>query len=234
MKRITSILLSVCIILSLSTTALAAEIDSQNAETIEIQQEVEKMWQEFPNAESIRVVDGNIHIVLNSMSDLPSAMITTRTTNVTSSDGGSYRDFNVPWSYTWIPYSQVYMNKTVVDGMKLCMTEPTFAAWIADQIGQGLTTAAVSALALATFGVSVPAAVCGVIGSFLYWAGSNVDYWSLKNAQENSTTGKVNLIRGYTYDGYGSTMYIPWNDNNCPTYCGLDATWHEGVWDVNY
>jgi len=33
---------------------------------------------------------------------------------------------------------------------------------------------------------------------------------------------------------HASTIYLPWNDNTCTTYCSLDATWYADVFDVNY
>lgn len=71
-----------------------------------------------------------------------------------------------------------------------------------------------------------------MIGSLLAWGGSNLEYWSLKSAQDSSTSGKVYIVRGTTAEGCDSVFYSPWNDNICATYAGYDAVWYGGVYDV--
>lgn len=235
MKKTISFLMCIVMILTVSLPVLAA--DDEYVYQNNIESNVEKIREEIPDAE-IRVVDNVIHIVVDDLSDVP--WLNTNTTNaarltsVYSSTGGSFREFDLPWyAYmSFAPFSQVYMSKDVVGALMVQMNEPELFDWIVEQIGAGLTTAAISALAAELFGVTVPAGVIGVIGSFLYWVVSNLEYWSLKSAQDKSTTGKVSVVRGTTQDGMYQYIYSPWNDNICETYLGYDANWYGGEYDV--
>ncbi len=234
MKKIISVFLCVAIIFTFGSTAFASNSISDNEANI--MREAAEIQEEIPNAE-VRVVDGVLHIVVDDYSDVPwfnAAVQSSRTTSVVSSSGGSFREFDIPWYAPdgARPYSQVYMNKDVVDALKLQMTEPTICKWIVDQIGQGLTAAAVAALAYSVWGISITSGVVSVIASFLYWVVSNLEYWSLKSAQDSSTTGKVSVVRCLSPQGNYSYIYSAWNNNICTTYCNYDAVWYAGEYDV--
>jgi len=98
MKRIISLLLTlalfatVCVNNSLVVQAEDASID---AEKMALQRAVEQFEKDFPG-EDIRVVDNGIHIVVDDIMDIPGMSIQPYTTSVTNSNGGSYRNFQVP------------------------------------------------------------------------------------------------------------------------------------------
>ena len=237
MKKILALLLSFAILLGMCNIAEASE-QVVLPEDIRFMAAVEKIRAELPNA-TIRTKDYTIHIVVNDYSEIPWFSFSnreenSRSTSVTSSTGGSFRDFDVPWYgyLSYVPFSQVYMKKDIVDALKIKLNEPSFAAWIMEQVGQGIAYATIVSLAYSIWGKNINTAIISILASFLYWASTNIEYWSLKNAQDNSVSGKVSVVKGTTVDGYYSYIYSSWNNNTCTTYGGYDATWYAGTYDV--
>ena len=238
-KKLTSTIITIfmCISMILVISLPVLAVNDEYAYQSNIERNVSKIRDEIPDAE-IRVVDNAIHVVVDDINDVP--WFNTNTTNVAkvtsvySNKGGTFREFDVPWYEfpIFTPFSQVYMNKDVVDALKLQMTEPEVFDWIVEQIGLGLTTASISRLAAEMFGVTVPSRVITAIAEFLYMVVSSLEYWSLKSAQDNSSTGKVSVVRGIAQGGVYQYIYSPWNSNICDTYLGYEANWYEGEYAV--
>ena len=246
-KKVFTSIISMVLVISLVGTncvfANSAITETNDCNELEQQNDIystaSKIQNEIPNAE-VRVSDGIIHIVVEDLSEIPwlentARIDPSRDTSVTSFSGGSFRYFNIPaYGYlSYTPYSQVYMTKDIVDGLKLKMTEPTICNWIRDQILAGLTVNAISALAVSVWGIEIPVGVVSVVGNLIYWVVSYMNYWSLNSAQNSSSTGKVSVVKGNVPDGYISFIYTPWNNYTCSTYLGYDATWYNGVYDLD-
>ena len=129
-------------------------------------------------------------------------------------------------------YSQVYMNKDVVDSLKLFKSEPNIVRMILDYAAADYLAHQIVAAVYAAFGVTLNIAVVNLVCAIGVWAASNAEYWAFDAAQSQSAQGKVSVVRGLTSDGYEQYYYSPWNGNNCPTFSGYEATWFEGVYDV--
>ncbi len=234
MKKIISLLLTLALFATVcvnNSLVVQAEDMAVDAEKMALQRALEQFEKDFPEAD-IRVVNNGIHIVVNDITDIPGMSVQPFTTSVTNSNGGSYRNFQVPWYETYFPYSQVYMNREVVDATLIKMSRPDIYNWVKSQIGEGITSAAISAAAVYVWGISIPAAVVSILGSFAYNAAANLDYWSLTNAKAQSSQGKAYVVRGNTNEGVYYVFYAAWTGSSCPTYLGYEATWYAGVYDI--
>lgn len=200
-----------------------------------MQAAVSKIQEEIPDAE-VRVKDNVLHIVVSDATKIPGFVSGEKalgeTTNVTSVNGGSYRTFHVTAFATFAPYSQVYMNKAVVDSLRLFMTEPSVCQYIIDSVASGLEVHLIVELVKKDFKKAITIDMIKIIAEFGYWFQSNLEYWSLTSAQSQSSEGKASVVRGRNIDGYEQVFYYPWNGNQCPTYSAYKATWYEGVYDV--
>ena len=124
------------------------------------------------------------------------------------------------------------MKKDVVEALKIQMLEPRFYNWVVGQLVAGVATDVIVTLAASLWGMSIRPGIVTAISSFMAWGMSNLEYWSLKSAQDASASGKVYIVRGTVPEGYDSVYYSPWNNNTCVTYAGYDADWYGGVYDV--
>lgn len=234
MKKTVSSLLSLLLCFSLVSSSLirasAAESNSDNIQII-----VDRIKEEIPDAQ-VLIENDTIYIAVNDPEKIPGYNPKARTTSATSSVGGSYRSFKTTAFATFYPTSQVYMPKGVVDALKLSMAEPSVFEFIVDYVVEGYAVATIVAAVKAEFAYTVAASIVSAIAGFgtaaLYWAITNAEYYTLKTVQNQSTTGKVSVVRGYTPEGYQLYYYYPWNDNLCPSFNGYDATWFRGVYDV--
>ena len=234
-KKIISIFLALMMVFTVNANVLAAGRSQDKIEAQSLQAEVEQLKATIPEAE-IRVENNIIHVVIDDVSKIPgfesSSVNSSKTTSINASNGGSYRYFTVPSWDTFGPYSQVYIPAEKVDSLIVYLTKPTIVKFIMNQIAVGIPTAAIPAMVLAAYGVSIPAGVVTFISGFLYWTGTNLEYWSLENARKMSTTGKISVVRGLSRDGHRLFIYSPWNNNTCNTYNGYNATWFGGTLDL--
>lgn len=92
-------------------------------------------------------------------------------------------------------------------------------------------TASVRRYGKSKWEISVPTSVIALLVAFTVWALSNLDYWSLESASDQSSTGKTSVLHTITSDGYYSLIYYPWNNNTCTTYGGYSATWYAGDYE---
>ena len=232
-KRV-AIILSIVLMFLFPVQVLAV---GANPEEIDgsLQEAVERIQKDLPQAE-IRIVGNVIHIVVDDISDViwfnNSSRIELNRSTAYSSIGGSFRYYNAPFYATYIPYIHSYMNENVVEALKIQLSEPNIYAWILSAAAEGLTDAAIAIMVESVWGITIPVQVISIITTLLFYAASNLEYWSLVSAQNNSTTGKVSVVKGMSIDGYSSFIYSPWNDNTCTSYAGYDASWYEGVYDI--
>lgn len=230
MKKFFSFFLAIIMIISLSVSVYANPCSISDA-VVRIQHEV-------PNAE-IHVENSTIHVVVNDITIIPWLNDTfrtnqSRTTTVYSSNGGSFRDFIIPWygNFYFTPYSQVYMNKDVVESLKLRLHEPSIFNAIVSSIASGMTSDAIAAMVYATWNIVITPGMVSFIAGIISYYATDLEYLSLKSAQDSSVSGKVYVVRGMTPDGISTYIYAPWNDNTCVTYNDYDATWYGGVFDI--
>ena len=236
MRRIISILLGLAMLFAMSVNAFAADIEPEVAH---VQSVANRLQEEFPDA-TIRIVEDQIHIVMDDPSELlgyeiaPSA---TRTTRVVSSEGGSFENFEIGFGATFDPYLQVYMNTEMVEGLKMRLSEDStmeeIVHFIFTALASGVAEIYIAQYIHDTFGVAIATAVVGRFADGVFDHVVNLDYNSLCDAEDRSTTGKVYYVKGNTYDGIYSCLYYPWNDNVCETYGGRDATWYEGKFPLD-
>ena len=236
MKKWIAIILSIVLLLSFPVQAFAADTGSGEMDS-SLKKAVERIQKELPRAE-IRTVGNTIHIVVDDISDIVwlnnASRIEINRSAESSSIGGSFRYYNVPFYATYIPYIHSYLNENIVEALKIQLSEPNIYAWILSAAAEGLTNAAIAIMVESVWGITIPVGVIAIITSLLFYAGSNLEYWSLVSAQNNSLTGKVSVVKGMSIDGYSSFIYSPWNNNTCTSYAGYDASWHEGVYDIIY
>lgn len=196
---------------------------------------VDRIQSEIPDAEII-VENDTIYVVVDDPSKIPGAVSMSRTTSVTSSIGGSYRNFKTTAFATFYPTSQVYMPKSVVDALIFSYENPSKLEIVVEKALEGMSNAAIRAYLITNYGVvlSVDAiefiSECG--SQALTWLITKSECTALKAAQNSSSTGKASVVRGYTTDGYTQFYYYPWTDSQCVSFNGYDATWFGGVYDV--
>lgn len=193
----------------------------------DIEEVVDDLQFAHPEAK-IRIVDQTIHAVLDDSDPFVISSSNTKSTSVYAPAGGAFRDYNVPAFAMIIPLTQVFMNEDAVQARLLQLSRPDIFSWVKQQLANGLSVYAISILAKTVWGISIPSIVISIIASFTVWAFSNLDYHSLESAYNQSSSGKVQVYRYITSDGYFTLLYYSWNSNYCDTHGGYDATWYGG------
>lgn len=192
---------------------------------------------DFPSS-TVRVVDGVFHIVLpddciymsyvdcnvNTINSMDNRGIPT--THMVAPLGGTYKSFTVPWNATFIPLFQSFLTKDNTDALLIQKGNPSLYQFILGLIADNIASEAISLIVEDVFGIRVPVSVISTISAFIAYGVSSADYWSLINAKNNSTTGKVSVVYGMSYDGYTIYIYAPWNNTVCDSYQGYPAIWY--------
>ena len=232
-KRLISLLLALVMCVTLCLPAFAAEWSSM-ANDVKLNRTIETIKEKVPNA-TIRIVDNTIHIVVEDISNvsalLPAKTSRSASTTIYSSTGGAFKNFSTPGSAILIPLTQVYMSADATDARLLQLSRPSFYHWAIGEMIAGYSASQISAMAATEWKISVPTSVIALLVAFTVWALSNLDYWSLESARDQSSTGKTSVLHTITSDGYYSLIYYPWNNNTCTTYGGYSATWYAGDYE---
>ena len=193
---------------------------------LQIEEVVNQFKEDFPNAD-IQVIDGTVHVVLQEENDVPQS----RMTSVTSSRGGSFVDFNIPWYEVYQPYCQVYMNKAAVEAAKVQKEKPEIVQYILYEWAAGVTAGVIVAQVEQKYGVRLDQDAVEYLVSNAFKFVGEFDRNSLINAQNASSSGKAYVVYGNYSNGVPFTVYGPWNGNTCTTYMGMNAlTWKDGVY----
>ncbi len=195
---------------------------------------------QLPEDAIVQFINGEYHIYVSDIHDVDilfESQINTQSvdiTNVYAPDGGSYRNFGAPpyLNSSW-PYSQVYMNAKIVNSVLYYLHDSSLMEEIMEYWLMNYAADRIAAIISSTYGISIDAVMVGFFIDVLYYCGTNMQYSLLKTAKNNSSTGKVCLTR-MTENGSRFNVYTPWNSNYCPTEFGINATWYDGVFDVNY
>ena len=234
-KKAISLILALVMCLSMGSFAFADEIGSQS-----VYERAKEIEASIPNSE-VFVIDGNLHIVVDDLADVPGFgysiqpnSTSAKVTSVTSSQGGTFRNFDVPWSGTldFNPYKQVYMSKDVTEAVRIMLNERDIFDKIIEGLSKGMTRAAISTMIKSLFNVTVSSSVIGVISSVLSGVIVNLPKIAFNSAYNRSTTGKVSVVWGIPREGNLEFIYSPWNNNVCKTYMGYTADWYEGEYDI--
>lgn len=245
MKKLMSLALAIVLCIScLPMPANAFELNAtDDAGLIRATAEIQRA---IPDAD-ITVENGTIHVVVNDISDIPGfehysaqASSSLPTSNV----GGSYRNFRNVILADFYPYSQVYMSQEVTAAMVFYLDHPDQFYQILQDALEGATYLYIKAQ-LTTYYKQVYgdylsdvqtreiALTASGIAEFATDSVIAIAKSSFKSAANNSSTGKVSIVRGYTDTGYHITYYSAWNDNLIPTFNGYNADWYEGIFDVS-
>ena len=237
MKKTISVLLTLAIVFSLSSMALADNYDIA-LPAGNIYDEAKRLESIIPNSEAT-VIDGMIHIVVDDPADVPWMNATIqanseRVTSVVSSKGGTFKDFRIPAFDIggFFPYWQTYMTQDVVNAALIKKGEPSVLQWILDQTVLGVAYSKIAEVASAMLGFTISSTVVSLLAGVFLFVIPTIDYYSLKSAKDRSSTGKVSVVIGDPPNGYPTTMYTPWNNNICTTYHGYEAVWYEGEYAI--
>lgn len=179
----------------------------------------------------IRVVNETLHVVIDDPALSIEKAENDRATSVYAPMGGAFRNFSVPSYSMMIPLSQVYMSAQAVQARLEQLANPTFWRWVKQELIAGVSAAAIAATAIHLWGITIPTFIVTIMGSFTAWALTNLDYWSLQSARDQSASGKVQVLRYMTSDGYFALVYSPWNSNHCTTQGGFNASWYGGDYE---
>ena len=240
-KKALSLVLAIVMALSLSAVAFAEEVNTM-PENEAIQKTIEHIRATYPDAE-ISFVDGEFHVVVNE--EIPLSEVTAdngesvlstnaRVSSVTSSIGGSFSDYTYPLFATFLPYSEVFMPKDIVEGALLVMGKPGSAEAIITSIAAGEAASVVAAKINAAYNVNINVRIVNAVVTIGLYVIQNVDYNSLYSASQKSDNGNAYITRGIDVDtSYSITYYRPWNGTTCSTYSGK-AIFEEGVYDIDY
>ena len=93
------------------------------------------------------------------------------------------------------------MSNAVVEAVLTKMSRPAVYKYVIDTAATGATTSAIIAGVQAVYGITLPAVVVSTIVGLGLYISTNWDYWSLENAKNQSSTGKVWVVRGHTAEG---------------------------------
>lgn len=235
MRKFFAVVLAMCLIFSMTIPAFAAEIDSNRREVL-LQHEVNRIVEEIPGA-VIRVQNDVIHIAVNSPNQIPNFTTQSRTTSVVSSAGGSYRSFWIPFAGEFNPYSQVFMSANVASAVAFRFDHPDLATQIIQDIVDGVSHHLIAAWVRTEEEAEdmseeeINAIVDGLT-YLVHVVVFDLEHIVFDTALNSSSTGKVEVVRGLTSNGFTQYFYYPWNNNVCATYGGYSATWFAGVYDV--
>ena len=237
MKNFLSVVLAITILLTATAPSFATTVAQPD---MRIATAIASIKKDLPDAE-ITVVGDTIHIVVDDFTKVkrfinsPASYSANaaKTTRATSIEGGSFRNFDIPWYgyLSFIPASEVYMNKDLVDSILLDLNKPDIVKWIVEQSITSTVSDIVVKL-FARYGISLSVKAVNYICSFLYYIAIHLEYWSLQSAQEKSPEGKVSVVYGTLPEGVYTYIYTPWSGDVCVTSCGYPAMWYECEYDI--
>lgn len=242
MKRIISLVLSILFCFSLLAVPVSANEIHATAD-VNLQERSIQIQKSIPDA-NITIENNTIHVVVNSVLDIPGYSTYASSSLPVSYDGGSYRNFSNVILADYYPYSQVYMNEKVAAAFNFYLDNP-------DEFRQALEKTLEHASALVIESIirtkfeeergkpltdgdeqEIEYIVEG-LSAFVSTTIIQLAKSSFKSAYTSSNNGRVCVVRGYTADGYHVIYYSAWNDYYVPSYNAYPADWYEGIYDVS-
>lgn len=240
MKKVVAVMICVSMIFLFSANIFASESDLVLCQAHNIFDFAEQIKDDYPNARVV-IQDNVLHVSFSSeeeaMAYVETCFFDNRITvnrsycnNVYSANGGTYVDFSVPFYATFTPYTQVFFPRAQVEALRLYITNQSVANMIYYDLIAGMSTDAIIDLVYGLTGVTLDDSIIDAVYDIVLYAATNLEITSLNNALSTSSTGKVQVVRGMSVDGYLAFIYSPWNSNYCQTYGGYMADWHAGTY----
>lgn len=238
MKKIVALIICASMMLLCASNIFASDADATSYEMNNLSSLAEQLKTDYPNANVI-IQDNALHIsfaseeeamayVESCFFDNKIAVNRSYCNNVYCASGGTYVDFSVPFYATFTPHTQVFFPSAQVEALRIYLTNQAAANMIYNSIVAGLATNAIIDIVSGAFGFTLDDSIIDAVYDVVLNSSTNLEITSLNNALSNSSTGKVQVVRGISVDGYLAFIYSPWNSNYCETYGGYMADWHAG------
>ena len=229
-KELRKKFLSFLLVLVITFTGTTPYFAVENKENTGVEAAIYTIQEMYPDSE-IRVVDGELHVVVNE-----EPISVTRASEY-APNGGSYRNFKAP-SYVTPemvnPYSMVYLSAALTSDLVYVRNNQSIFNLIIQKSLEGLSAGGIATwLEVSKDIVISEAAIVIVITCATFAVMRWLDTVSMVKAQSNSSTRKIYIIRS-SANGVYVNMYYPWNSNyvSASPFEDFNPQFYRNVYDI--